>query len=366
MLLRVREVLSKKFPRWVFDERSGPLDWSILPMEMKREIVKHTDFETRCRLRQCSKQDQQIVESLKVGIPFIQIESDKNFASAMIFESETKVIKVEVSKKLVSKLSKKPKIKISDNIEGANPRQIRSCHDFDAIVDSLLRAIYRDNVSIDSLNLILKYSNDIITNYLDTHYREQFGPRRKTKITCSGVGFLVANVYFLPIDETRVFNPLVTNYEEGRMMMAEKTYNVAPSGHLARLGPTTFWKPSLLNCNLGALIAGIIWKINTEMERFFIPGLEVPEYQEYCNRFEGRVTRHGKFTALHIPVGDQDNEKKLIIKMSACGVLIEKKRFEDVAIFEEGKCILGWLCSKCDKSVESWYFRETHFSNKPV
>lgn len=65
----------------------------------------------------------------------------------------------------------------------------------------------------------------------------------------------MGQVHFLPVDEVRVINDLITNYEEGRMMLAGKKYNVSPSGHYAEIGETAFWKPTLLNCNLGALIA---------------------------------------------------------------------------------------------------------------
>ncbi|KAF1752487.1 hypothetical protein GCK72_019042 [Caenorhabditis remanei] len=359
MLRRVHEILSKKFPKWVFEERTEPLDWSILPVEMKREIVKHTDFETKCRLRQCSVQDKQIVDSLKVSIPLVRIETDRNYMSVMICENRNRVVRVDLKKKN-KRLRKKFTMKISDNIHGSNAKEVCSNCESEAIFESLLKSVYRDNVTIETLNLSLKYPNDIITKYLDIHYREVIGPRRRTKILCSDLDFLIAQVHFLPVDETRVINNLVTNYEEGRIMMAGKKYNVSPMGHFASIGVTSFWKPSLLACNLGALIAGIIWKINTEMECYYIPGLRVPEYQEYCDRFEGRITKHNDILVLHIPARDPDNNQKLIIKMNKCGVVIEKRRFEDVPVFEKDKCILDWMCASCDKSVESWYFRAKH------
>ncbi|CCD69566.1 F-box domain-containing protein [Caenorhabditis elegans] len=353
---RIHEILSRKFPKWVFEERLEPLDWSFLPVEIRREVVKHTDFQTRCRLRQCSLQDQQIVDSLLIELPFVRIETDKNYVSVLICESKTSILRIDLAKRKI-RLRKKFVMNISDNILGKNAKEVQINHEFDTIIESLLNAISRINVSVSSLNLYIKYPIDAVINYLDVQFRQQTGPKRKTKIICSGMEFLMGQVHFLPVDEVRVINDLITNYEEGRMMLAGKKYNVSPSGHYAEIGETAFWKPTLLNCNLGALIAGIIWKINTEMECYCIPGLDVPEYQEYCARFEGQITEYRNTRVLHIPV--PETTRKLFVLINKCGVVIQKANIDDVVHIPKEKCILDWTCSTCDKTIESWYFRST-------
>ncbi|EGT31072.1 hypothetical protein CAEBREN_16376 [Caenorhabditis brenneri] len=357
---RIQEILSRKFPRWVFDDRTGPLDWSLLPMEMKREIVKHADIRTRHSLRQCSHQDKQIVDSFKISLPFVRIESDHNYASLMICESRTQILKVVLTRKKF-RFRRKTVVQISDNIAGEKYEEFCKNEDLDVVLQSLLGIISWINITIDTLNLDLKYPHDAITKYLDIHYRQCFGPRRKTRVICSSMEFSCAQVHFLPIDETRIISDLVTNWQSGRLMMAGKKYNIVPMGHFAEIGQIAFWKPSLLECNLGALISGILWKMAGEMVYYYIPGLEVTEaeQQELARRFEAVVRRHGVVNVLSITDG-ADVERKLYVKISTCGVQIQKAGIDEDPRFPKEGCMLDWMCSKCDKSVKSWYFRTTN------
>uniref|UniRef100_A0A1I7SYA9 FBA_2 domain-containing protein n=1 Tax=Caenorhabditis tropicalis TaxID=1561998 RepID=A0A1I7SYA9_9PELO len=273
----------------------------------------------RANLRQCSRRDRQIVDSFKVNLPFVRIETDKNYASVTVMENRIQVLRVTLSKRKL-RLRKKTVVQISDSIEGEYSREFHSTQDFDFILESFLSAISHRNITIDILNLALKHPQG-----------------------------------------TRIIGELNTNWQSGRMMLAGKRYNIVPTGHYADIGKITFWKPSLLECNLGALISGILWRMSTEMEYYYIPGLEVveSEYEEITRRFEGRMTRHGQVTVLHI-TNENAPERKLLVKITKCGVIIQKSAFDAILNIPKDQCLFDWMCSKCDNSVASWYFRKTN------
>uniref|UniRef100_A0A8R1I471 Uncharacterized protein n=1 Tax=Caenorhabditis japonica TaxID=281687 RepID=A0A8R1I471_CAEJA len=182
------------------------------------------------------------------------------------------------------------------------------------------------------------------------------------RIVCSGLEFLPCFLESVQIDEIRLGNDSLTKFEsnDGKLI-AGRHIDLIPFGY--RESKCEVIRPSVLRCNLGALIAGILHNINTPWRFYWLPGYEETEHVTLCERYSGRLDKlPNNIHVLLIPVPEND-ELKLLVKVSECGVTIQKFARIDLPQnlqkISDKTCGLSWMCKNCDKSMESWYFRKT-------
>ncbi|CAI2354152.1 unnamed protein product [Caenorhabditis sp. 36 PRJEB53466] len=329
MLRRVQELLARKSPRWEVEDANEPVNWPNLPVEMKREIVKYTDFLTKNRLRVCSTHDQKIVDSLPQKIPFLRVTSDKNHASLTVVESKSQVLRVDVTRKRV-RLRVKNVISISDNIQGANGKEIHSVYEMDDIIRGFIRAISHKHIKIETLNLSLIIPNQAIWDYLSQNYREQ-NEANRTKI-------LVTTSFMKGIES------------DLKLFAGKKFEDLDP--HTYRDLPTEFIKKTAMRCQLGALLAGILWNRESQMDYYWIPHMEEQNPEQLAHRFSGRIDYYPGVHVIRIPAPNL--QKVLTVNISECGVSIRKRAANES---DDKTCGLGWTCSNCDQRIESWWYR---------
>ncbi|UMM19488.1 hypothetical protein L5515_015066 [Caenorhabditis briggsae] len=325
--------------------------WSILPIEVKSEVLKFTDFYSSNNVRLCSKSDQEAVETLKTNIPFLKINISSDHVTLIIIENTSEILRIDIIKE------EDVEIYRSQNLECGLKTKILKSANFLEEIRNFFNGIFARKLEIESCSIEndeLKSGDEILKIV-----GEKLSKAVPKKVILSGKSFQATK------------NALKTKNISSEILI--RTWKKDISKNWTGYDWFKGFNVSGWNSKQGAQ-EHIIATTHIELypyiallqswpnEKFhWFPGLHVADPQKKFSD-PGSGMRNSTFIEfsthqfIKIPI---DSKKTMFVKFSKCGVSIRMTNEEDIDV-EDTECGLEWMCLKCEpKTMEDWYFRET-------
>ncbi|CAO4366269.1 unnamed protein product [Caenorhabditis nigoni] len=326
--------------------------WSSLPIEVKSEVLKFTDFHSSNNVRLCSKSDQEAVETLKMIIPFLKINISSDHITIIIIEKPSEILRIDIIKE-------KDIIGIyrSQNLECGLEKKILKSGNFLEEIQNLFNGVFARKLEIESCSI----ENDELKNgdEILKIVGEKLSKAVPKKVILNGKCFQATKnalkIYKISSEILiRTWKKDISKNWTGYDWF--KGFNVSrwnsKQGAQEHIIATT-------HIELYPYIALLESYPNEKVHWF--PGLHVADPKKKFSG-PGSGMRNSTFIEfsthqfIKIPI---ESKKTMFVKFSKCGVSIQMANEQDFDL-EDTKCGLEWMCLNCEpKTMEDWYFRET-------
>ncbi|PIC29246.1 hypothetical protein B9Z55_020897 [Caenorhabditis nigoni] len=316
--------------------------YTRLPVELQCEIVKILDFLSKHCLRQCSKQALEIVDSLHIHIPIVKILVS-NILEVTICEGAGQISTISVAKDSEKNVIVTRSTKISKSITG----KIESSQvSFEIISESIFKSLTKKNVTVGKLVVEFQNHMPIILGLIIKYFK-------RTKIITNCQTTYAKYEYSISLDSSHILDCSALRSRNSKVLM----FVVAP-GHPYVPGRSFLLKtirPVYLTDTISEFLLRITGR--NYSNKFWFPNFKVTDQElaHILGKFPVQVFRNGKIQTLLIPL--ETSEKRLLMRISKCGVVLEKLNPEQLGNIDESEeCGLEWMCRNCDKSEESWFY----------